>query len=120
MEQERKGYLGLTLAYFGAQTDRLRALRKTDVRAGDYVLVRTQNSRYVLRALGDGRFEASGGWFDRKGFSGLRTGVTGCSNGGSIIKIDIIVACGLCIEFANRLITTPVKSFAVLQKGTDN
>jgi hypothetical protein len=120
MEQQQRGCLGLTLAHFGEQSDHLRALRKTDIRAGDFVLVRTQNSRYVLRALGEGRFEASGGWFDRKGFSGLRTGVTGCSNGGSIIKIDIVVACGLCIEFANRLITTPVKSFAVLQRGWEN
>jgi hypothetical protein len=115
----REGF-GYTLSGFSMKSMSLAALRKADVRPGDYVIIRTRNSVYVLRATDDGRFIVSGGWFDRKGKSGSRTGVTGCSLGGSIIKIDIIAAHGLCIEFTNRLITSPVKSFVVFPRGWEN
>lgn len=120
MGNEMNNRFGFALSSFGAKSLSLAALRKADVRPGDCVIVRTRNSLYALRATSNGRFIVSGGWFDRKGKSGLQTGVTGCSLGGSIIKIDIIAACGLCIEFANRLITSPVKSFVLLPKGWEN
>jgi len=112
--------IGYTLSGFGEKSASVATLRKTDVRPGDCVIIRTRNSVYALRATDDGRFIVSGGWFDRKGKGGSRTGVTGCSLGGSIIKIDIIAAQGLCVEFANRLITSPVKSFVVFPRGWEN
>ncbi len=120
MEQRIGNRFGYTLEGFGAQSASLASLRKSEVRTGDWIVVRTRNSVYLLVASGEGRFIASGGWFTRKGKDGLRTGVTGCSLGGSIIKIDIIAACGLCMEFSNRLVTSPVRWFTVFPAGWVN
>jgi hypothetical protein len=114
---ERSGY---SLSAMGEQVAHLKALRKAEVRPGDCVVIRTRNSLYTLRAVGNGLFTVSGGWFDRKGRSGLQVMVTGCSFGGSVIKIDIIAAPGLCVEFANRLITSPVQSFVLLPRSWQN
>ena len=120
MMNRRDNRYGYTLSGFGIASSSIRSIRKTDVRTGDCVLVRTRNSVYMLQSSGDGVFTARGGWFSRKGKDGLRTAVNGCTLGGSIIKVDVIAACGLCIEFSNRLITTPVEGFAVLRMGWQN
>jgi hypothetical protein len=114
------GNLGMSLITFSAGLDRVPVLKKTEICPGDLVILKTRNSRYELRALGDDEFEVSGGWFDRKGLPGIMLTVRGCSLGGSMLKIDVIAACGLCTEFANSLVTTPVKSFAVLRRGWGN
>ena len=36
-----------------------------------------------VRALGDGRFCVTGGWFDREGVSPATVGIAGCTFGGS-------------------------------------
>jgi hypothetical protein len=111
---------GVSLHSFSARADWVPVIRKSDVCPGDLVILRTKNSCYELRALGDDAFEVSGGWFDRKGRPGTLLAVRGCSMGGSMLKIDVIAACGLCTEFANSLVTTPVKSFVVLRRGWSN
>ena len=120
MRNDSGDRFGYSLADFGAKSTALPALRKTDVRAGDCVVVRTRNSLYALHSTGDGRFTVTGGWFERKGKNGCRTSVNGCTLGGSIIKIDVVAARGLCIEFSNRLITSPVECFVVLPSGWQN
>ncbi len=120
MEGRKGRRLGLSLAEFGAGVSSRSSLNRADVRAGDCVVVRTRNSVYALYATGDGRFIVSGGWFARKGKDGLRTAVNGCTLGGSIIRIDVVAACGFCIEFANRLITSPVQSFVIFPIGSVN
>ena len=120
MEDGMSHVFGYSLAGFGAGSLSRAALRKTDVRAGDCVVVRTRNSVYALHATGDGRFIVSGGWFARKGKDGVRTSVNGCTLGGSIIKVDVVAARGFCIEFSNRLITSPVQSFVIFPFGSTN
>jgi hypothetical protein len=120
MEQQGEFNRGYSLSGFGALSQRIGSLRKTDIRAGDLVILRTRNSVYAMHARGDDEFEVSGGWFERKGVSGTVTAVRGCSFGGCMLKIDIVAACGLCTEFANRLVTTPVRSFVVLRSGWNN
>jgi len=71
-------------------------------------------SEYRLRALGDGLFEARGGWFDKKGYAPMTIGVAGATWGGSAIMPQVLAACGLRVEFRNRLITSPVRSIVVV------
>ncbi|HTO94055.1 MAG TPA: hypothetical protein VMM80_06765 [Bacteroidota bacterium] len=111
---------GYTLSSFGDQSARARALRRQEISPGDSIMVRTQNSVYALRLGDDGAFQVSGGWFRRKGRENLRMTITGCSLGGTMIRIDTVVACGLSIEFGNRLVTSPVRSFFVLRNGWVN
>lgn len=120
MADERRARIGYALTDFGNASTRIQAVRRKELHRGDCILVRTRNSVYVLRSMGDGCFTARGGWFSRKGKDGVRTSVSGCSLGGSIIKIDIIAACGLCIEFSNRLVTSPVQWFTVFPGGWEN
>ncbi|MBI2620364.1 MAG: hypothetical protein HYW57_09800, partial [Ignavibacteriales bacterium] len=72
-------------------------------------------SLYHVRILEDGGIEVSGGWFDKNGFSPMKTTITGCTWGGRAIMRDLATACGLCLEFGNRLITSPVQRVIVLQ-----
>ncbi len=47
------------------------------------------------------------------GMSPFVTTITGCTWGGSAIKIDIIAAPGLCIEFGNNVLTSTVQKVIV-------
>jgi len=111
---------GGTLGGILRDANRLQQVRKADVRAGDLVLVRTCNSVYAIRMLDGGTCVVSGGWFDRKGHSPHRTTITGCTWGGSAVKVDVVAACGLCLEFGNRLVTSAIRSVFVFPRGSDN
>src|SRR5437899_6678779 len=89
-------------------------VRKSELSPGDRVLVKTCNSVYSIRILENGWCSVSGGWFDRKGLSPMRTRISGCTWGGSAIKVDVAAACGLCLEFGNRLVTSLVRRIFVL------
>jgi hypothetical protein len=99
---------------------RLRQISKDDLTPGDQVFVRTCNSLYEIRALGGGIYSVSGGWFDRKGLSPSKVRISGCTWGGSAIKKDAVAACGLHLEFGNRVITTPIQKIILLQSGSQN
>jgi hypothetical protein len=96
--------------------DYLRQVRKADLHPGDCVFVKTLRSLYRIRVKENGRYEISGGWFDKKGLPPTELGISGCTWGGSAIKTDIVAACGLCVEFANRLITSPIQKIILLRQ----
>ena len=99
---------------------KLQQVRKINLHAGDWVFVKTCNSIYRIRTLGDGTFLISGGYFDRKGKSPIKIRINGCTWGGSVIKVDVVAACGLCLEFGNRVVTSPVQKIFVYPNGTLN
>lgn len=98
----------------------LRQVLKSDLRFGDIVFITTRNSIYSLSVLENDRYIVSGGWFDRKGLSPVKATITGCSWGGSIIKVDTLAACGLHLEFGNRVITTPIQKVSVVRFSSKN
>ena len=112
--------VGLSLSALVEQTLLLQQVRKSDLRSGDCVLVKTTNSLYSIRVLEGGYCVVSGGWFDRKGLSPSRTTIVGCTWGGTAIKVDIVAACGLRLEFGNRLITSTIRKIFVLPSGHEN
>ena len=114
------GRLGLTLASIIHSADHLREVRKSSVGFGDWIIVKTVKSLYRIRSLGGGLYEVSGGWFDKKGLSPAQLRISGCTWGGSAIKIDLIAARGLRIEFGNRLITSPIRKIFVLPQYVQN
>jgi hypothetical protein len=93
----------------------LEEVRKRDLRSGDRVMVTTRNSLYTLWALGDRHFLVWGGWFDRQGISPQRVSINGCTWGGSAVKLDIIAALGLRLEFGNRVLTTPIRHVRLIR-----
>ncbi|HLF95114.1 MAG TPA: hypothetical protein VJB14_16720 [Planctomycetota bacterium] len=97
-----------------AAADRLDGVRKRDLSQGDWVLVTTKNSVYVICALGNDLYQVSGGYFDRKGLSPATTTINGCTWGGSAIKVDIVAGPGLFLEFGNRVLTTRIRSFRLI------
>lgn len=107
-------HAGHSLAALTESVEHLHRVRKSDLRPGDCLVAVTNNSTYILRMQADGACLVSGGWFDRKGRSPAHVRVNGCTWGGSIINVDILAACGLCIEFGNRVTTSPVRSITVI------
>jgi len=103
-----------------AAAERIPNIRRMDVKSGDRLLVKTKNSMYTIVVGQGGVCTVSGGWFDRRGKSPMRTTVAGCTWGGSIIKVDLIAAIGLCIEFGNRLITTEARRIFVIRREALN
>lgn len=93
--------------------DSLEGIEKGDVAMGDRLLVTTINSVYDLRALGDGRYRVSGGWFDKRQLSPIIVRIRGCSFGGSAINRRLVAATGLHIEFDNGVITTAIRRFTI-------
>jgi hypothetical protein len=106
---------GTPLDTLAAEADRLPAVLRTDLRSGDWLLVKTRNSVYSLCLLEDGTYSVAGGWFDRNGDSPQRVGVNGCTFGGRAIKSDILAAPGLFLEFENRVTTTRIREARILR-----
>jgi hypothetical protein len=96
----------------------LESIRKEDLRRGDRILVATENSIYSISVLDEATYSVSGGWFDRQGLSPVRTSIAGCTWGGSAIKRDIVAACGLRLEFGNRVVTTRIRQVRLIRSGT--
>jgi hypothetical protein len=109
--------LDRTLATITEQAGRLKEVRKKELNFGDWVVVTTRNSTYSLRVLEGDRYSISGGWFDNEGLSPLRTTIAGCTWGGSAIKVDIVAACGLHLEFGNRVVTSAIQKVCVIRFG---
>lgn len=99
----------LSLEHLGRDVTSVQGVRDADVQPGDWVIVRTRNSTYALRANGDGTFDASGGWFTRQEGSGCRLRVLGCTWGGSALLTRMIAAPGMFLEFSNRVLTTRIR-----------
>ena len=89
----------------------LTLLHKSNLRIGDCVILKTSNSIYSIKVLGEGEYLVSGGWFDKRNLSPAKTMIHGCTWGGSIIKTDIVAACGLQIEFGNKVVTSKITKF---------
>ncbi len=87
-----------------------------DVEAGDWVVVRTKNSRYALRVLANGEFRVSGGWFTENDIDGSLVGVAGCTWGGTCLLTGLIAAPGMFIEFDNGVRTSRVRDVKLLHE----
>ena len=111
---------GCTLTALVEHSQRLPQVRKGDLHPGDRLLVITCNSVYSLQVIGEGFYRVCGGWFDRKGLSPMKITITGCTWGGSAIKLDIVAACGLRLEFGNRVVTSPIRKIYVFPHGSEN
>ena len=61
--------------------DQLPQVRKNDLHPGDWVYVKTVQSTYRIKVKENGRYEVSGGWFNKKGMSPTELGITGCTWG---------------------------------------
>ena len=102
-----------TLTSLTRKAETVKQVRKEELHLGDWLLVNTNNSRYLIRPLRDGFYSVSGGWFDKNKLSPFKTRITGCTWGGSAVKIDIVAALGRHVEFGNRVVTSAVRSFTV-------
>lgn len=106
-----------------AVLDRLphfRRLQRTDLCFADRIVVFTQNSRYDLIVVGDGEYMITGGWFDDEKLSPHRVRINGCTWGGSMIWRDTVAAPGMCIEFDNRVITSPVRRVLICRPDSQS
>ena len=108
-----------TLGAIVDHSTRLGSVRKADLELGDQVLVTTRNSIYSIYVLQDDLYSVSGGWFDRKGRSPSKVAINGCTWGGRAIKLDIVAACGLHLEFGNQVVTSRIMEFQVIRCRED-
>ena len=106
---------GRPLEFLAAHAEQMPAVRKGDLRAGDWVVIVTKNSVYSLCVVDGGAFSVAGGWFDRHGLSPQRIRVNGCTFGGHAIKTDLVAAPGLFLEFDNRVTTTRIREARVIR-----
>jgi hypothetical protein len=99
------------------QVRRSQSVGKSDLKIGDEVLVTTENSIYSIRVHEDATYSVRGGWFDRQGLSPVRIPISGCTWGGSVIRTNVIAACGLHLEFGNRVLTTRIRDIRVIRES---
>lgn len=112
--------MGLSLEGIQRRLPMLRQVSKEELKPGDILFAKTRNSLYQIHDAGRGEVLVSGGWFERKSTAPSRTKVCGCTWGGSVIKVDILAACGMCIEFGNRVTTSEVQTIIVLRGESRN
>ncbi len=97
------------------QVDQLEVVPKEGLYFGDWVRVTTLDATYSIHVLEDGCYAVSGGWFDRHNLSPFKTTINGCTWGGSAIKVDIVAALGLRLEFGNRLLSSPIQQVKIFR-----
>ena len=104
-----------TLEKISEQVDQLEVVPKEGLYFGDWIRVTTLDATYSIYVLEDGSYAVSGGWFDRHHLSPFKTTINGCTWGGSAIKVDIVAALGLRLEFGNRLLSSPIQRVEILR-----
>lgn len=114
----RAGEPVATLDRIVATAGAIEGIRTADIRAGDWVIVSTRNSTYSLAVLGDGWYQASGGWFSAQGVGPATVRVAGCTWGGAVIHTGLVAAIGMFLEFDNGVRTTRVREVRVI-RGDD-
>ena len=107
--------LARTVDAIVAQEDLTGEVRKDELAFGDWILVTTAHSTYSIRVLQEGEYSVSGGWFDWKGLSPARIGIAGCTWGGRVIHPRLAAACGLHLEFGNRVVTSKIRRVRLLR-----
>jgi hypothetical protein len=112
--------IGHNLERIVYSANHLKQIHKSDLQYGDLLIINTRNSVYYIRVLDNDIYLVSGGWFDKKGLSPFKTKITGCTWGGSIIKVDVAAACGLCLEFGNRVVTSAIQKIHIIRYGSQN
>jgi hypothetical protein len=95
-------------------------LYKNTLKPGDLIIIKTMNSTYSIKVAENGSYIVSGGWFDKKNLSPSKININGCTWGGSSIKSDIIAACGLRLEFQNRVVTSIIKKIFYIPHCCEN
>jgi hypothetical protein len=110
--------LARTLGRLTCSAAETASLRERDLAVGDWVLVRTRNSLYVLGFLGGGAYQVSGGWFDKHGSGPTVVRVNGCTWGGRAILTGMVAAPGMFIEFDNGVGTTRIQELRLLRCAT--
>jgi len=106
---------GLTISSLVQQSRYIRQISRGSLDPGDMMIVKTVNSVYKIRIIDNGYCRVSGGWFEKQGLSSANTRIVGCTWGGSAIKVDVLAACGLCLEFGNRLVTSAIQKIFVIR-----
>lgn len=101
--------IGYSLDKIIENSSDLKQVLKAELRPGDLIVAATRNSVYYIKVLDEGSYRVSGGWFEKRSLAPMTLNIPGCTWGGKIIKKDIVAACGMCIEFGNRIVTTPIQ-----------
>ena len=104
-----------TLESITSHSRTLKQVRKSELDAGDWLQVTTRNSTYSIHVLDDGAYSISGGWVDERDLSPLTTTISGCTWGGSVIKVDTAAACGLRLEFGQRVVTSTIQKVVLIR-----
>ena len=95
-------------------------IHKSSLKAGDTIILKTINSLYFIKVLEQEQYKVSGGWFDKNNLSPAAITINGCTWGSSIIKKDIVAACGLHLEFGNKVVTSRIKKIFHLSSFREN
>ena len=112
--------MNCALTYFVNDSQTHYQLHKSSLRTGDTIILKTNNSFYLIKVLEEEKYTVSGGWFDKNNLSPATTTIHGCTWGGSIIKKDIVAGCGLHLEFGNKVVTSRIEKILHISNLSDN
>ncbi len=112
--------IGISTEKAVGQIDQLKQVHKKDLGTGDRLLIITQNSIYTVEVIDSDVYKVSGGWFAKRGISAAELNILGCTWGGSMIKLDVVAACGLCVEFGNRVVTSRIRKIVIFKSKSLN
>lgn len=112
--------MNCTLTDIAKDSQTRNQIHKSSLKVGDTIILKTNNSAYLIKVLGEEQYTVAGGWFDKTYSSPVTTTIIGCTWGSSIIKNDIIAACGLHLEFGNKVVTSRIKKIFHISSLRDN
>ena len=102
------------------ESETLNQIHKSNLNAWDTIILKTINSVYFVKVQEQEQYLVSGGWFDKNNLSPAITTINGCTWGARIIKNNIIGACGLHLEFGNKIVTSRIKKIFYISSIREN
>ena len=94
------------LSHLTEHASRAVGIRRSELFAGDVLMLYTRNSVYTAQYLGNGKFSVTGGWFDLNEDQSSEISIAGSTWGGKCINRELLASPGMRVEFGNRVITS--------------
>ena len=73
-------------------------IHKNSLKVGDTIILKTNNSAYLIKVLGEEQYTVAGGWFDKNNLSPATLTINGCSGVAVLLKMTSLLRAGFILN----------------------
>ena len=108
--------MNCTLTYFVNDSQTHYQLHKSSLRTGDTIILKTNNSFYLIKVLEEEKYTVSGGWFDKNNLSPATLTIHGCTWGGrALSKMILLLRADFILNLGTKWLQVESKKYFIFQ-----